>query len=212
MKTTLYAILLLTFLLSCPAADADNFRVITFKNNAGYVASLEVSWQYYDQFARVPGTKTEKVTTSKIVVGAKEEIQLASYIGMSDLTIKVNGVGTLSDVEWDSTGSETLTLDRRFHRRACFEAKGTIFNPSADYCDGGAPMIKKQTSDLGEQACFNKVQDKVAWSTAGDNRWNPENVKALCRGVKKSGVDSRINCFRQAMPQVGWSAAINQCS
>ncbi len=194
-------------------ANANGFREITFKNRGAYNASLEVTFTYLDRNARTPGMKTETLKTREIIAGKEEVIYLASYESMSDITVKVNGVLTVGTVKWDSTGKETITLDRRFDQRACFESKGTIFGPHADFCGGGAPLNRKEeTTVQGETACFDKVQGKVAWSTNGDSTWNAANIQSLCQGVTLTNIDKRINCFRSQMPSQGWERAINFCS
>ncbi len=61
-----------------------------------------------------------------------------------------------------------------------------------------------------EQACYDNVQGKIAWNTAGNTKWEEANVRALCKGAR--AVKPRGTCFQENMPKVGWQAAVAQCS
>jgi hypothetical protein len=61
-----------------------------------------------------------------------------------------------------------------------------------------------------EQECFNQVQGKVAYDTAGNKVWNDNNIKNLCRGTTNPSVT--ISCFSSKMPQIGWAQATQQCA
>lgn len=61
-----------------------------------------------------------------------------------------------------------------------------------------------------EQDCFNQVQNKVAYDTAGNKTWNENNIKNLCQGT--TNPVATISCFSQKMPQMGWSKASQECA
>lgn len=61
-----------------------------------------------------------------------------------------------------------------------------------------------------EQDCFNQVQNKVAYDTAGNKTWNENNIKSLCRGT--TNPPATISCFSQKMPQMGWAKASQECA
>jgi hypothetical protein len=66
-----------------------------------------------------------------------------------------------------------------------------------------------QTS--AEQACYNNVQGKIAWSRGGSTQWNDGNVRRLCKGVSKP--TERIACFNNGInTHNDWSKAINECA
>jgi hypothetical protein len=61
-----------------------------------------------------------------------------------------------------------------------------------------------------EQACYDNLQGKIAWNTAGNTNWAEANLRALCKGAR--AVKPRGACFQQNMPKIGWQAAVTQCS
>lgn len=61
-----------------------------------------------------------------------------------------------------------------------------------------------------EQNCFNQVQGKVAYDTAGNKTWNENNIKNLCRGT--TNPSATIACFSSKMPQMGWAKASQECA
>ncbi|MEK7802658.1 MAG: PLAT/LH2 domain-containing protein, partial [Pseudomonadota bacterium] len=61
-----------------------------------------------------------------------------------------------------------------------------------------------------EQNCFNQVQGKVAYDTAGNKAWNENNIKNLCRGT--TNPSATIGCFSSKMPQIGWAKASQECA
>lgn len=74
-------------------------------------------------------------------------------------------------------------------------------NVSAPPVEGVTPM---------EQACYDSVQGKIPWDTAGDTQWADANLRALCKGAQAARI--RGICFKKQMPGIGWEAAIQQCS
>ncbi|MBX7172365.1 MAG: hypothetical protein K1X72_15470 [Pyrinomonadaceae bacterium] len=86
---------------------------------------------------------------------------------------------------------------------------------------GSTPKIGTTTTTSGanvsntniaqnEQDCFNQVQGKVAYDTAGNKVWNENNIKSLCRGT--TNPPATIACFSQKMPQIGWAKASQECA
>ena len=61
-----------------------------------------------------------------------------------------------------------------------------------------------------EQECFDAVQNKVAWDTAGHTSWSPQNIKDLCAG--SNFPTETVDCFTRLMPAKGWKKAIESCS
>lgn len=61
-----------------------------------------------------------------------------------------------------------------------------------------------------ERQCFDQVQGKVAWNTAGDKTWGEPNLRALCKGTQNPA--RTIACFKAKMPQLGWKTATAQCA
>ena len=57
------------------------------------------------------------------------------------------------------------------------------------------PEIPSQTAV--ELACFDRVQDKIAWNSAGSKRWNPKNIHKLCDGATVAAAPP--SCFFSAM-------------
>lgn len=184
-------------------------QTITFKNKAGYVAKMIVMYMVNQKMGNgyAPVPKTE--VTGNLAVGQSKTITLpANIYKEGQINVWIEGVGTTTK------RFMSKVLSPHFIDNACYETKGTIFNASGDYCDGGAPLIKStQNSDgkSAEQRCYGMVQNKVAWNTKGDKRWQDNNVKSLCQGVKTGLEQSRIVCFSGVMPVLGWSEAIKQC-
>ena len=86
---------------------------------------------------------------------------------------------------------------------------------------GSTPKIGATTNTSGsnstntniaqnEQDCFSQIQGKVAYDTAGNKRWNENNIKNLCRGT--TNPPATIACFSSKMPQLGWSQASQECA
>lgn len=46
-------------------------------------------------------------------------------------------------------------------------------------------------------ACFDAVQDRIAWDHKGSKRWNPRNIEALCAGNPNSRAPAE--CFDKVM-------------
>lgn len=68
-----------------------------------------------------------------------------------------------------------------------------------------------------EQACFLRVQGKVAWNGQGDTRWDDRNVRRLCRNASAQAPGEPARCFSAALRGAvdgsawGWSDAIDLC-
>lgn len=87
---------------------------------------------------------------------------------------------------------------------ACFESEIANHNnwqEGISACSG---------SEVLEQACFNKVQGKVAWSQAGHTGWNSSNVEKLCAATVDP--DATISCFKSVIDRYdNWSRGISAC-
>lgn len=77
------------------------------------------------------------------------------------------------------------------------------------------PKIQKVV--INRRACERALQDKIAWNYKGSKRWNPANMKSLCRNVKNN---APAVCFNNVMHGgVNWGGgtqwkyknAINLC-
>lgn len=86
---------------------------------------------------------------------------------------------------------------------------------------GSTPPLKKNepptvtpktaaNTAKNEQDCFNLVQGKVAYDTAGNKVWNESNVRNLCRGT--TNPTATVDCFSSKMPQLGWAQATKDCA
>ena len=80
------------------------------------------------------------------------------------------------------------------------------------------PNVSETTQ---EKACFNRVQNKIAWDYNGHKSWSSDNIKKLCKGTRKS--TQPPSCFSRAMfsgPQWGknsthqmnWTLAVQLCA
>lgn len=87
-------------------------------------------------------------------------------------------------------GRNTRLLNLDFNRRRhCFK-NGT------DLCKlRSAPSPSRWSRS--EDYCFDQVQNKLAWSRSGHKNWAPENIRLLCKNVKKQHVSQRIACFKK---------------
>lgn len=60
------------------------------------------------------------------------------------------------------------------------------------------------------EQCSRLVRAEVAWNRAGARQWNPDNVRALCRGSRDAF--ATIDCFRQGVRRHDdWRRAIADC-
>lgn len=73
-----------------------------------------------------------------------------------------------------------------------------------------SPFSHAQSYTAMEQACYDNVQDKIAWDQNGDKHWDEENLRALCKGARTATLRGR--CFQGKMPSLGWKTAVDQCS
>jgi hypothetical protein len=61
-----------------------------------------------------------------------------------------------------------------------------------------------------EQACFDAVQGKVAWSQGGTKQWDPANIRKLCKGA--TDANARVACFKNGIATHNqWAKAITEC-
>src|SRR3982750_2168529 len=73
-----------------------------------------------------------------------------------------------------------------------------------------APGVSAQAYTQTEQACFNEIQDKVAYDQQGNNHWNEANIRNLCKGAATA--TGPVACFKFRMPTSGWANAIKECT
>lgn len=68
-----------------------------------------------------------------------------------------------------------------------------------------------QTYTSQETSCYNMVQGKVPWNTAGNTTWNEANVRNLCKGT--TNASATVSCFRSKISSgVTWDKATTACS
>ena len=61
-----------------------------------------------------------------------------------------------------------------------------------------------------EKACYNAVQDTVAYNQNGNRRWSGKNIIALCKNVNEP--DKRISCFQEGISaHNSWRKATKDC-
>lgn len=71
--------------------------------------------------------------------------------------------------------------------------------------------LNAQSFTPEEQNCFNMVQGKVAYDRAGNNRWNEDNIRALCKGTANAA--QTISCFSSKIAAgVLWNVASPACA
>lgn len=100
--------------------------------------------------------------------------------------ISIPGKGKPKNVEFKFSGAEPASTDS-------FEALYTMEESTE-------PVIPKPVADSdtpAERACFDRVQGKIAWNTAGAKTWNPRNIKKLCDGATNPSAPP--GCFYTAM-------------
>jgi len=90
--------------------------------------------------------------------------------------------------------------------------------PQAPVATPLPPAPPKPPVATAERACFDLVQDKIAWDYKGSKRWSPTNVQRLCRDTTNASQPPA--CFNRVMHgQVNWGGgsrwnwqnAINLC-
>lgn len=54
-----------------------------------------------------------------------------------------------------------------------------------------------RSTAASERACYQQVQGRIAWNYEGDTRWQPANVRKLCRGTSSPAEPAR--CFERVM-------------
>lgn len=70
---------------------------------------------------------------------------------------------------------------------------------------------KAQTSTPEENNCFNMVQGKVAWDTAGHTTWSEANVRSLCKGT--TNASATVSCFKSKIASgQPWNQATAACT
>jgi hypothetical protein len=70
---------------------------------------------------------------------------------------------------------------------------------------------RAQTNTPEEKSCFNMVQGKVAWNTAGTTTWQEGNIRNLCKGTINPS--ATVSCFKSKIASgQDWSQATAACS
>src|SRR5262245_54548599 len=70
---------------------------------------------------------------------------------------------------------------------------------------------RSQTYTPQETSCYNMVQGRVAWDTAGHTNWNDVNLRNLCKGT--TNASATVSCFREKIASgIVWSSATAACS
>src|SRR5262249_21995399 len=67
------------------------------------------------------------------------------------------------------------------------------------------PAPPPGTPPTPEAVCFGLVQDRIAWDYTGSRRWNPTNVRRLCRGTS-SGPEP-ATCFNRV---IAWGCQLGR--
>ena len=83
----------------------------------------------------------------------------------------------------------------------------------------GISISPAKASSSTETACYKFVQNNIPWNYNGKSRWNPTNIKRLCRGASTPSEPGR--CFDRAMhgnvywgggTRWKWKNALNLCA
>ena len=76
-----------------------------------------------------------------------------------------------------------------------------------------APNLVKELKPVVlslEQQCFNMVQNRVSYNRSGSKRWDPKNVKNLCRNTRNPS--RTVSCFKSGIRNHGsWKKSVNDC-
>ena len=90
------------------------------------------------------------------------------------------------------------------------QAGGTLTPVAAPDPEPAPETVVLSAETPAEQACFDAVQGKVAWSQAGGTTWDPANIKSLCKGAVDP--QARIACFSSRIQKLDdWAKAIEGC-
>jgi hypothetical protein len=100
-------------------------RSITFFNQAGYVAKMNVT---YFQRNSSGVDKPVTLTTNDISVGRKVHINIPTAISPKQVNVQMIGVGTFKNNFFSTT------VPANFLGNKCFKAYGTIFEPVGTFC------------------------------------------------------------------------------
>lgn len=83
--------------------------------------------------------------------------------------------------------------------------------PTPEAAPGPTEAPPPNAGESEEARCMRSVDGRVAWSRNGDNRWQPENIAALCAGT--TNADARIACFEGRIAAgEPWDTAIPACA
>jgi len=100
-----------------------NGRQIDFRNDAGFVAEMQVS--YFD----AASTQLTTVSSGKLAVAQSKTFWIPDTVVKTPITIRIVGVATTNDRFFTTT----LNGDDDFPRQ-CFKAWGTLFSPQGGKC------------------------------------------------------------------------------
>jgi hypothetical protein len=94
---------------------------------------------------------------------------------------------------------------------ACFEGQiraGINWKAAIPSCAPGGALLAPPPAPVDQMTvCRNAVEGRIAWNSAGDTRWSPQNVDRLCRG---GFADEPARCFERLMRgHVNWGGGTN---
>lgn len=101
-----------------------------------------------------------------------------------DAGINIPGRGQPKNVDLRFTGAEAPSTET-------FEALYSV-----EETPSTAPTTPS-TETAAETACYNLVQNRIAWNTSGSKSWNPKNIRKLCDGATVAAAPPA--CFSTAM-------------
>ncbi len=205
-------------------------RKITFRNEAGFNARMMI--QYLENGPQ--GNPLPKFVFSSVMPFAQNSV-IEIPADAKNVSVSMIGVATVNNNFYVSNFTGYLAGDPCFKAwGTLFSPQGGTCdgNPVATMATA-EPIIENQTPlpviplltpnygpnygqpppaptiAQNEQDCFNRVQNKVAYDTAGSKTWNESNIKNLCKGT--TNPSATIACFSSKMPQLGWSKASQEC-
>lgn len=207
-------------------AMGPDVRQIRFQNEAGFDAQMVVTY-FEDQNIQGTVVAMPKFVTTGFINGWGDKYRLvnlpANISTKLPISIALQGSTTVRDSVWGTTIPANFTGNPI----PCYKVWGTLFDPQGGACKDTpvavpaptAPSAPTITSVNGESTspaaklerdCYNLVQNKVAYDTAGHTAWSPGNITNLCRGT--TNPQATVDCFSAKMPQAGWAEAIKSCS
>ena len=106
---------------------------------------------------------------------------------------------------------ERVTFSKKWHKHAALLVNEVVVEAEKKYLrNANSSSFAGLSRVKRESQCYNMIQGKVGWDRKGSSKWNPKNIKSLCKGTRNPS--ATISCFKKQISNHGdWKTAISRC-